>query len=541
MPLSSNTSSFFKKSEGNGLSFLKNNELYISAAIFITSLFYYLSYASYGFSETDWGLIAITAERFLQGKVFYRDFSSAYTPGIYLYTALAFKLFGSSMHSAAVAWSILRAFNCLLIYRIGIRFAPRGLALILPLILLFAPGALHKSFFIFFILSSLLILLSLMSTDRKGFYFFSGIAAGITLIFRIDLFVFFVITALLVEFLKSVKHDRKITVSPQIARSLKNLAFFSGGIVIAVLPLVLYLALNSAIKDAISQTYGLVSSVKQRVFLLPPVTQIFSWKLETFTSYAILFIPFVIYSLLLIALISDIRNKKFNEKDKKLLILFVYGGMTLNQILTSPDLNRFFQVTPGILIADVYLISRHFINHKDGYRKKLRWIYPAVLTTVNFVIISLIIASCFMSGIYWNGSIFIQYKNTVFVPDSRIMQYMRKEQAEEFNRIVNITETLTGKDDPIFTIPHLGIYYFATGRKSATRYDLLMDIYGKSDEKQLEIIRNLEDKKVKLIIFRDRKVDLHYPLTIILNYINKRYRIKERVGDKLIFVRKTAA
>ena len=543
MPVSSKIVRFFKAPEGacQEAFFLKRNDLYVSAAILIVSLFYYLSYASYGLSETDWGVMAIAAEQFLQGKVFYRDFSSAYTPGIYLYTALSFKLLGSSLHSATVAWSILRAFNSLLIYRIGIKLVSRRLALILPLILLLAPGPLHKSFFIFFILSGLLILFSLISTDKKVFYFISGIAAGIILIFRIDLFLFFVISALAAEFLKSIKQNGKITVAAQISGLLKNSILFSAGIVIAVLPLALYLFSNSAIKDAISQTISLISSVKQRVFLLPPVTQIFSWKLKTFTSYAILFIPFVIYSLLLIALISDIRNKKFNEKDKKLAILLLYGGMTLNQIITWPGLGRFFQVTPGILIADIYLISRYFFHHREIYSERLQWIYRAALSTVTLMIISLIVASCFTPGIYWNGSIFIRYKDTVFVKNPKVMQYMKKESAEEFKRVVDIIETTTGKDDPIFTIPHLGIYYFITGRKSATRYDFLMDLYGKSDEKQLEVIKELEDKKVKLIIFRDRSVDLHYPLTIIFDYINERYRIEKRVGNIKIFVRKTTA
>ena len=89
------------------VSTFKRRNFYVSIVIFTASLFYYLSYFNYGFSDSDWGAIVVGAERFLQGDVFYKDFSIGYTPGIYLYTALFFKLFGTSLLSATFSWSIL--------------------------------------------------------------------------------------------------------------------------------------------------------------------------------------------------------------------------------------------------------------------------------------------------------------------------------------------------------------------------------------------------------------------------------------------------
>lgn len=511
------------------------HELYISTGIFIVSLFYYLSYQSYGFTEVDWGGIVIAAERILQGDIFYRDFSLGYTPGIYLYTALSFKLFGVSLSSATVAWSILRAFNCVLIYIGGIRFVSRRLALLLPLILWVTAGPIHKSFLIFFELFNLLILLRLLSTDSKGFYFISGIAAGVTLIFKIELFGFFTITVLLIEFLKIIER-RKTDGRTQIARSLKNFSFFGGGTVSALAPIALYLFLNSAMADAISQNLNIIKTITTKMLVLPEITQIFSWDKWDFIAYDVLSIPFAIYSLLLAVIFLDIRNRKFTEEHKKLLIIFLYGVLILQQITRTPTIGRLYQISPPILIADMYLVSRYYINRGNKHLEKLRLIYPLTLTAANFALLFLMLVSCFVAHPSDSNSIFIRFTNTALLSAPKVEVYTTYKQADEFNRIRNIIESETKKDEYIFMVQDLSMYYFVTERKNATRY-YYIEAYAGSDKKQLEVIKNLADKKVKLIILR-----VNHPYTtyipIVVEYMNKHYRIKETIGGKIILIRR---
>ncbi len=535
--MSTKTAPIPKTSEKSHQSlFLKNHGFYVYATIFILSLFYYLSYASYGFSEGNLGETVIAAERILQGDVFYRDFTTVYTPGIYLYTALAFKLFGTTLLSATVAWSILRAFNCLLIYLLGTKFLSRSVALILPLILWFASGPVHKSFLIFFELLSLIFLVRFLSTNSKGFYFFSGIVAGISLIFRIDLFIFFVIMIVLIELVKIIERCKEIRKVSSITMSFKNFPFFLAGAIFALTPLALYLFLNSAMVDAISQTLNLANAFKTRLFLLPSIKQIFSWGKWDFINYAVLFIPLAIYSLFLGVIFFNIKNNKFTDEEKKLSILVVYGLLFLHQITRSPWIGGLFQILPLILIVDMYLLSNYNINMASGHLKKLRRIYPVTLLTANSLLLFIMIISFYMSDIYTNNSIFIRFTNTTFLSDPKLKTYTTKKQADEFNRVRNIIETETGEDNYIFIVQHHPMYYFVTGRKNATRYYFIEGYVG-SDKKQLEIIRNLADKKVKLIILR-----ANYPHTphapIVIEYLNKHYQIKEKVGDKIIYIRK---
>lgn len=535
--MSTKTSPISNTSEESRLNlFLKNHKFYVSAVIFITSLIYYMSYASYGFLEGDWGGIVIAAERFLQGDVFYRDFTAVYTPGLYLYTALAFKLFGVSLLSATVAWSVIRPINCVLIYLLGTKFIPRKVALLLPLILWFASGPVHKSFLVLFELLHLLIFLRLLSTDSKGFYFLSGIVAGISLIFRIDLFTFFVIMIVLIELVKIVGRRKEIREVSSIAMSFKNFPFFLAGAISALAPLALYLFLNSAMVDTISQTLNLANAFKTKMFLLPSIKQIFSWGKWDFINYAVLFIPLAIYSLFLGVIFFNIKNNKFTEEEKKLSVLVVYGLLFLHQITRSPWIGSLYQILPLILIVDMYLLSNYNINTVSGHLKKLRRIYPVTLLIANSVLLFLMIISFYMSDIYTNNSIFIRFTNTTFLSDPKINTYTTKRQADEFNRVRSIIETETEEEDYIFFIQHHPMYYFVTGRKNPTRY-YYIEGYAGSEKRQIEIIRNLAEKKVKLIILRaNHPYTPHAP--IVIEYLNKHYRIKEKVGNKIIYIRK---
>lgn len=516
--------------------FFERDGFYISAAILISSLFYYLSYSSYGFSDSDWGAIVVGAERFLQGDVFYKDFSIAYTPGIYLYTALAFKIFGVKLWSATVAWSLIRAFNCLLIYLLGTKILPRKVAFLLPLILLLIPGPIHKSFLIFFGLLHLLILLRLLSTDNKGFYLFSGIVAGISLIFRIDMLVLFVILLFIVEVLKSINVIPKTNLKTQFARSLKNFCFFSGGVIFSLVPFALYLLSNSSISNAINENLYFLGTAKNRMFLLPPIPQIFSWGKWDFINYAVVVIPLCISFVLLASIFSNIKTRQFGWEDKKLLILLLYGLLSLHQILRWPWIGRLYQILPPFLIIDIYLISKYFFNLEKRRFNKLRLIYPATLTVTNFALLTLIIGSLTMSDMDTNNSIFIRRTNTTLLSTPKATVYTTVEQAEKVIKIINIIETETEKDEYIYIVQYHSMYYFLTERKNATRY-YFIEAYVYSDEKQLEVVRNLADKKVNLIISAP-----NYPGTpeaaIVKEYINKHYFVKETIGDKIIYIKK---
>jgi len=534
-------------------------EITSSFVVFILSLFYYLSYANYGVIEGDWGMISVGAERFLRGEVFYRDFSILYTPGIYLYSAMFFKLLGVSLSSAMIGWSILRAFNCLIIYLIGIEFVSRRMALILPLLLWFVPGVLHKSFFVFFLLLDILILIKMLSAKSKVFYFISGIAASITLLFRVDLFGFFLIAFVIVEFMKLMSRDTKkidyfenapsnSPLPPFSKRGqggiplLKNIFSFSIGIIIGITPLALYLLSNSAIKEAYRQTFGYSAAMKSLYFDLPPVSQIFSLNLITIQKYIGASFPFVLYFFICLIIISIIITKgfrDFNEKDKKLFIVLLFGCMTLNQVIMYPGVARVGMILPPVLIVDVYLTARYF-NNKNNYLKKLRMIYSASLGGLNALLVPFIIFSCIIPEVFMNGSFLIRFSNPAFMSDPRLHVYTTYKYADNFNKITDVIKASTKEGEYIFTFPgSYQLYHFVTGRQPLEKYAFIGE-YLKSEERQKEVIRLLEGKKVRVIIAElTLEVQKRRIWAPVLNeYIIEHYEPKQTIGPFSILVRK---
>ncbi len=507
-------------------------KLHISIVIFITSLIYYLSYASFGYSESDWGGIVIAAERFLNGDVFYKDFSIVYTPGIYLYTALFFKILGVKLWAALVAWSFIRTVNCSVFYLLGKKFFPHKIALLLPFILWIIPGSIHKSFLVFFCLLHLLLFLKLLYSNNKVLYLSSGIVAGISFAFRFDLLLSFAITLLLVESLKLIPL-RGLNLRSQISTSARNLLIFCGGAILSILPLVLYLAYNSALTEAINQTLSFLGRERSGMFSLPPVSEIFSWSIWDISNYTVVFIPLGISLLILVEIIMNIKSKRFDYMDKQLLVLLVYGFLSLHQVFRWPWTGRLFQILPPFIIANIYLIIKWYFDRNKEHIKRPHLIYTLFIATTNLALLSLIIGSLTMSDMYTNNSILIRLTNKTLLSTPKVSVYTTKKEAEEAHRLIDIIETETFKNEYIYIVQYYPMYYFITNRRNATRYYFL-EAYVYSEEKQLEVIKELKDKNVRFIISGPNHPET--PEAIILNeYMSKEFKVIERVGKKIIY------
>ncbi|RJQ18385.1 MAG: hypothetical protein C4560_07515 [Nitrospiraceae bacterium] len=513
-----------------------NKNIYFPAGVLIASLIYYLSYASYGFLVDDWGMIVVAAEQFLEGKVFYRDFSILYTPGIYLYTALAFKMFGKSLYSAMIAWSILRALSCVLIYLIGLKFVPRKLALILPLFLLLVPGALHKSFFIFFALLNSLLLVEAMATDRKSFYILSGIVSAITLIFRVDLFGFFAIGLVTVHILGIWWSGKMAMDFSQLKKPLKNIFFWGVGVAIGISPFAFYLYSNSALVEAYRQSSGYTTSMRNVWFELPPLSQIISSKFAAI-KYLGVIIPFFLYFLAAISMISIARM--FNEVDRKLLVLFLFGCMMLNQVIIWPGFGRISLVLPPVLVATVYLIYRYYTTTRGRLHSMGLLIHTVPLFGMSLVIAVFILFSCYTADIYSNGSVFRLFrdKNTALLTDPRLQVYADHQEAEQFMKVSDAIRRMTDESEYVFTFPNNSLmYHFVTGRRKLEKFSLISE-YLKSEEKQREVIRLLEEKKVRLVV-SDLSNGREYLAPIVHEYIKGHYEPKQAIGSISFLVKK---
>lgn len=102
----------------------------LAALTFAGSLIYLLLLYRYTLLNGDEGIILQGAERILRGQVLYRDFFSFLTPGSYYWTALFFKLFGSSILVARAVLVVEGGFLSVLTYLLARRVCSRWSALL---------------------------------------------------------------------------------------------------------------------------------------------------------------------------------------------------------------------------------------------------------------------------------------------------------------------------------------------------------------------------------------------------------------------------
>lgn len=483
-------------------------------------------------------MIVVAAERFLHGDVFYRDFSILYTPGIYLYTALSFKLFGVSLASATTGWSIIRAVNASLIYLIGKEFVSYKIALILPLLLWFVPGDLHKGFFVFSVLVSIFFLIKTISPRGKLFYLLAGLVVGMLLLLRIDVCGFFVMGFVLIELAKKTIHEGKLPRVSEISAPLKNIIVFGFGAMLSISPFALYLVSNDALKEAYRQTIDYTSTMKSVWFFLPPLSRLFSFDMLALYKYIGLLLPFVFYLLVSALIISIVFKRDICENDKKLIIVFLFGCLTLNQVISYPGISRISQTLPPILIANAYLTREYFKNRFKEYGRKVIQTNKVMLVVLNVLLLTYITISCSISDPYINGSIFTRLFNKTFLSDPRLKVYTKYKYADEFNKVTNIIKNTTDKDEYIFTYPNNNqMYHFVTGRKNLEKYGMGPE-YIKSEERQYNVIKILNEKNVRVIIADLNSRQWREELAPILDkYITEHYKPTRAVGDYTFLIR----
>jgi Dolichyl-phosphate-mannose-protein mannosyltransferase len=102
----------------------------ITVLIFLLSMLYLRLFYSYSILNADEGIILQGAERILKGQVLYRDFFSFFTPGSYYWTALFFKLFGSSILVGRAVLIVEGGLLSVLTYLLARRVCSRWSALV---------------------------------------------------------------------------------------------------------------------------------------------------------------------------------------------------------------------------------------------------------------------------------------------------------------------------------------------------------------------------------------------------------------------------
>jgi len=108
----------------------------IPPAVFLAAFGYLYVFHRLGWFVEDEGVLYYQYLRVFHGEVPYRDFFTGYPPMVYYLHAWVFSLFGVSIHVIRVLMAVVNALTAAGLYVVGRRLAPRGFALIPPVLFL---------------------------------------------------------------------------------------------------------------------------------------------------------------------------------------------------------------------------------------------------------------------------------------------------------------------------------------------------------------------------------------------------------------------
>ncbi len=321
------------------------------AALAVVTLLVFLPQHGRGLMLYDLGEVAFFVQKLQQGAAPGLDFVvNGYGPGRYMLFAwltAAVELPDLSVYAGV--FIALRALISALTLEVGLRLLPgrRRPWILLPLVLLLvAPGPLHKGFYLAGSLALTLALLGYLDRPSRARALAYGLVLPAVAMFRLDLGLFGA-----VAFAFAVLGDR--TRLPHL--------------LLGALPILVGVGLALISLDG--QGHGAVSAVLAQVWDDAAKNQTISYP--TFPSplelvltpsldRALLWLPVLVYGALLLALLRSARwGFHVDPQDRRrLAVVLLLGVLTCNQVRMKPEFGHLLQAGPLLWIALALLLSR---------------------------------------------------------------------------------------------------------------------------------------------------------------------------------------
>jgi len=460
-------------------------------------------YFDHGLDPFDHGLFATAAWQAGSGGVYGTDFLAPYGPGRYYLIALLFELFGASLKTQAYLWLALRAAVPVLVFLAARRFLSRVPAVLPALVVIMAPGALHKGLFQAVAVSNVLVYLVYRKRRTGTMCFIAGIVMGVGTLFRVDAGVFGCVSFLALIGLELLWDCPR----PPFKTVLRRCSAFVGGAAVPTLPVLIYLFLVSDVGLILTAEWHRVLNVSSFAEYLPVPDLIgsgMSASLPAFKRFLLALMlraaPAVYLLLAAAAVFKRVRKSSCVNSTLEILSLPVFGILVLNQVRITPTFNHLLHAAPLVFVSAVVL-AHMFI----GSRFFAKVAAPDVLKTTAASLLCLL--PCALP-VYYNlalsrgvlpGSIRNRFDFTEPLELDRAGIFVGAQQARELEDIVHYIEANTSPEDTLFAGPFEPVINFLSGRPPAVGF-LEPFYYFGSERLQREVIRDLERSKPPVVV-----------------------------------------
>jgi hypothetical protein len=458
-------------------------------------------YFDHGLDAFDSGLFATEGLRVAEGGVYGKDFLAPYGPGRYYLIALLFSLFGPSLKGLALVWLVLRGPVAAMVYLTGRRFLPRGPAVLPALAVIFAPGALHKSFFQAVVLVN--ILAYLLYRFRPGFRtcFLAGLAVGIGSLFRVDAGVFGFVSFLILLWLELLWDAP----GPGPRLLLKRTGAFMAGVAAAVLPLFVYFLIQVDPGLLFEAEWHRTMNVSgfARTLHVPAFSEAlgttYPQGLKLFLLALMIRTAPIIYLLLAFLVAARRVRGDLEAGNLETLALTVFGIPVLNQLRITPTFNHLLHAAPLVLVSTAVLVNR--LRMSAPFRRLPGRFLRGMLAAALFILpcgVPVYYNLAFTRGVL-PGSIKNRSEFTSFLDLDRARIYETPARVEVLKKMVRYIESTTAPDDRIFAGPFSPVLHFLADRAPAVRY-LEPFYYFGNEALQERVVEDLSRSKPPLVI-----------------------------------------
>lgn len=449
----------------------------------------------------DEGQYLLISKKMVEGWVPYRDIVENKPIGMYISLIPAVLLCGNDFVKLRLYGALIVGVTSFLVFLIGSKTKGRAAGLLAALIFIciatfpdfYGYNLMTEPFANLFI-AALFYLLLKGELDSKRALLIGILTAAACSVKQTSVFVFI---PLAFVFLYCNGNRKRIL-----------LTFLVGGCIVAI-PILLYLALNSALSDAAYWTF---------LYLIRLRGSSIESKLQTFVGFSFLFFPFILASFLSLLELS---------KDKKLVWLWLLSSLILVQVGYAWPHNYLFVAPPLSILAAAGMCG----GQKKKHKKDEVW-EPIIngIRIILFLSILLLVVSelSMMSEISRNGSTYSTYPSW-----------------EEQQEVSEFISSHTSREEGIFVFRNNAEIYYLSDRKAVTRMTFFFsDDFAMMNESEMNefIIWPLEESKPRYFVFNAADFNAFEKIRnsmIVKEYLDSEYELVKKSGPLEVYERKS--
>lgn len=484
----------------------------------------------------DEGFIVYVASRILNGEIPYRDFWAIYAPGQFYIVAVLFKIFGEYILVERIYDIIIRALIPIVIFSIVKNRSPRLISILILIISVVLINSVE--FFGYALYPALLLsLLAIRShlkyfdTLQKKYFYISAFLAGVVVIFRLDVGIYLLITILVSNTLNLIvnRSDGKTT----LLKIIKFSALYFILFILPLAPVLSYFLLTGSLYEAYSQVlvFPLTKLHKVRHLPYPPlIPSVFT--LSQVRNTILFYLPIIFYLIVSIYSVIVLMLKKFKGIFiYELSFSLVLGSFLFLQAMSRADTLHFI---PTVLMFFLTL----GVLYNSIKSKIFKYMYYCFLFLFVFV---------FTVPEFFNTLKRVKYLPSYQCPNQLAKASCAMVDQSQVSAIEYIQRNTNGaiyvgniRHDKIFINDIM--FYFLSGRNSATKYHEIYPGVATTLEVQKEIEEQIKRESVEYIVLLNAFEEVNEPnessissqVTYLDDFIRSNYSEVQTYGSYVI-------